>query len=341
MTLILTQSEIRTLLPMDACMDLVAQALAKLTRDEAVNPLRSAVWLPDRSGLLGLMPGFVSEPAAFGLKVVGVFPGNHGTPLDSHQGIVALFDDKTGVPTAVLEASEITAIRTAAASGVATRLLAREDATVLALIGSGVQAGTHLAAMIEARAISQVHVFSPNSANRAAFAKREEARHGLPIEAVDSARAAIEGAGIVCTVTSSHQPVLMGEWLKPGTHVNAAGASIALARELDTEAVKRSRLFVDRRESTLNEAGDFLIPQAEGALGEEHILGELGELVLGRIEGRRSDDEITLFKSLGLAVEDLVTARYVVRRAQEQGLGTTVDLIGMKPGIEPDARDAR
>lgn len=338
MTLILTQSEIRGLLPMGVCMDLVAEGLAKLTSNEAVNPLRSAIWLPDRSGLLGLMPGFVSEPAAFGLKVVGVFPGNHGTPLDSHQGIVALFDEETGVPTAILEASEITAIRTAAASGVATRLLAREDATVLALIGSGVQAGTHLAAMIEARPISRVRVFSPNPANREAFAVREAARHGLPIEAVDTARAAVEGADIICTVTSSHQPVLMGEWLKSGAHINAAGASIAQARELDTDAVKRSSLFVDRRESTLNEAGDFLIPQAEGALGEEHILGEIGELVLGRIQGRRSDAEITLFKSLGLAVEDLITAHFVVRRAHEQGLGTTVDLIGRKRGRKPNAR---
>ena len=155
MTLILTQSEIRALLPMDACMDLMAQCLATLAHDEALNPLRSAMWLPDRSGLLGLMPGFLSEPAALGVKLVGVFPGNHGTSLDSHQGLVALFDEKTGVPTAILEASEITAIRTAAVSGVASRLLATEDASDLAILGSGVQAHSHLAAMLEARPISR------------------------------------------------------------------------------------------------------------------------------------------------------------------------------------------
>jgi len=334
MTLILTQSEVRALLPMDVCMDLVAQGLAALARDEAVNPLRSAVWLPDRSGLLGLMPGFVSDPAALGVKVVGVFPANHGTPLDSHQGFVALFDSTTGAPTAIVEGSEITAIRTAAASGVATRLLARTDANELALIGSGVQARTHLAAMIQARSISRVRVFSPKEANRMAFAEREADRYGLPVEAVDSARAAVEGADIVCTVTSARRPVVMGEWLAPGTHINAAGSSISATRELDTEAVKRSRLFVDRRESTHNEAGDYLMPLAEGAIDADHILGEIGELLLGEVEGRRSDREVTLFKSLGLAVEDLVSTDHVVRQAREQGIGTDVDLTGRKDLLE-------
>ena len=328
--LILTQSEVRALLPMDACIELVARALASLSAGEVVNPLRSAIWLPDRSGLLGLMPGFVAEPAALGLKVVGVFAGNHRTQLDSHQGFVALFDEQTGVPTALLQGSEITAIRTAAASGVATRLLAREEACDLAILGSGVQAGRHLAAMIAVRPIERVRVFSPTVASREGFAEREGPRHRLPIEAVDCARAAVAGADLICTVTSSREPVVEGAWLEPGAHVNAVGACVPNSRELDSAAVERSRLFVDCRESVLNEAGDFLMPRAEGVIADEHILGEIGELLLGRVEGRQSAEEITLFKSLGVAVEDLVSAQFVAQRAREQGVGTNVDLTGRK-----------
>jgi ornithine cyclodeaminase/alanine dehydrogenase-like protein (mu-crystallin family) len=330
MTLILSQAEIRSLLPMNVCMELVANGLLKLARGQALNPLRSALWLPDRSGLLGMMPGYVAEPASLGLKVVAVFPGNHGTNLDSHQGFVSLFDETTGVPLAILEASEITGIRTAAASGVATRLLAREEASDLAILGSGVQARNHLAAMIAARPIARVRVYSPNSKHRTTFAKRESERFGLPVEAVDSAQAAVHGAHIICTVTSSREPVLRGEWVAPGTHINAAGASIAVARELDSLAVQQARMFVDRRESTLNEAGDYLIPKAEGLIGEEHILGEIGELLVADQVGRASAQEITLYKSLGLAVQDLVTAHYVVQRARELGVGVSVNLTGRK-----------
>jgi ornithine cyclodeaminase len=173
-------------------------------------------------------------------------------------------------------------------------------------------------------------VFSTSRANREAFAERESMRHGIYIEAVDSACAAVEGADIVCTTTSSREPVLEGKWLAPGAHVNAAGACFKNARELDTEAVLRARLFVDRRESALNEAGDFLIPKSEGALGDEHILGELGEVLIGRCTGRSSNEDITLFESLGIAVEDLAAAHYLDRRAREKGIGTLVELGGAR-----------
>ncbi len=329
-TLILTQPEIRALLPMDVCMDLVGEALATLARGEAQNPLRRGMRLADGRGLLGMMPGSMSSPPALGLKVVGVFPGNHGTEYDAHQGVVVLFEPQNGVPRAILDASEITAIRTAAASGVATRALAREDAGDLALLGSGVQARMHLAAMLVARRVRRVRVFSPSRANREAFAARESERHGIRVEACDSARAAVEGADLVCTVTSSKTPVLEGRWLQSGCHVNAAGACLADARELDTEAVRRARVFVDRRESALSEAGDLLIPMNEGALGAEHIQGELGELLLGRCAGRRTQAEITLFESLGLAVEDLAAAHYLDRVGRERGMGTLVELGGRR-----------
>jgi alanine dehydrogenase len=333
-TLILTQPQIRALLPMRVCVDLMAEALTTLTRGEAQNPLRWGMKLADGKGLLGMMPGSLSRPAALGLKVVAIFPGNHGTPYDSHQGVVVLLDVDHGVPRAILDASEITAIRTAAASALATRLLAREDAGDLAILGAGVQARTHLEAMICVRRVRRARVFSPSRAGREGFAARESSRHGIRVEPVDSARAAVEGADLVCTTTSSVEPVLLGEWLAPGTHVNAVGACTKNARELDSAAVLRARLFVDCRESALNEAGDFLIPKSEGVLGDDHIRGELGEVLVGRCAGRRSPEEITLFKSLGLAVEDLAVASHLDRLAREQGVGTMVELGGARH--EPD-----
>jgi len=329
-TLILTQPEVRRLLPMRACMDLMSEALRSLGRGEGINPLRSGIRLPEERGILGLMPGMSGSPEALGLKVVTVFPGNHGTPYDSHQGLVVLFDTDYGLPIAILDASEVTAIRTAAASGVATELLARENATDLAILGSGVQARTHLEAMLEARSIERVRVYSPTEANRVAFAERESERHGIVVEAVASAEEAASDADIICTVTSSREPVLKGEWIAPGTHINAAGSSVKYTRELDTEAVVRSRLFVDRRESTLNEAGDFLFPKDEGAIDDSHIVGEIGEILLGEAAGRETDEEITLFKSLGLAVEDLVSAQYVLERARAEGVGVSVPLGGLR-----------
>ncbi|GMR12220.1 MAG: ornithine cyclodeaminase [Gemmatimonadota bacterium] len=326
-TVILTQSEVRRLLPMDACIELVAEALATLGRGDAINPLRSGIRVPDM-GILGMMPGYLGSPGALGLKVVAVFPGNHGTEYDSHQGVVVLFETDHGLPVAVMDASEITAMRTAAASAVATRLLARKGAHDLAIIGSGVQARTHLEAMMAVRNVRRVRVFSRNEERRTGFAERESARRGVRVEAVASAQEAVEGADLICTTTSAREPVLMGDWIAPGTHVNAVGSSIRATRELDTAAVVKSRLFVDRRESTINEAGDFLFAKEEGAIDDGHILGEIGELLLGQATGRATAGEITLFKSLGLAVEDLASAHYVLERALAEGIGVRVELGG-------------
>jgi alanine dehydrogenase len=329
-TLILTQAQIRALLPMRTCMDLMSEILAALARGEAHNPLRWAMKLPDGKSLLGLMPGSLGASAAFGLKAVAVLPGNHGTPYDSHQGVVVLFDAEHGVPRAILDASEVTAIRTAAASGVATRLLAREDAGDLALIGTGVEALTHLEAMAIARKIRRVRAFSRTRSNVEAFATLASKRMGIRVEPSDSARAAVEGADIVCTTTSSAEPILLGDWISPGAHVNAVGACTKRARELDSKAVLRSRLFVDRRESTLHESGDFLIPKSEGLFGDEHIRGEIGEILVGACAGRRSKEEITLFKSLGTAVEDLAVAAHLDRVAREKKIGTLVEFGGLR-----------
>lgn len=318
----------RQLLPMDRCIDLMEEALAGLAHGNAANPLRSMLLMPFETpvpSVLASMPAALGDPPALGIKVISVFPGNHGTGIESHQGFVLLFEPEHGSPVALIDAIAITAIRTAAVSGLATRLLARPDATELAIIGSGTQARSHLQAMRAVRPIARVRAWSPHRDRLEAFAA-EAGDDGVRVEATSDARSAVDGADIVCTVTASSTPVVEGAWLADGTHLNAVGSSQAVNRELDNDAVARSRLFVDRRESAQNEAGDYLIPLREGAIGQDHIVAEIGEVAAGMAEGRRSADEITLFKSLGLAIEDLAAARWIHQRAVETGAGTPVPL---------------
>jgi ornithine cyclodeaminase len=316
----------RSLLPMDRCIDLMADALAGLARGEATNPLRSVVPVPAAvPSSLATMPAVLADPPAMGVKIITVFPGNHGQGVDSHQGFVMLFEGERGSPLALIDAIAITAIRTAAVSGLATRLLARDDAGDLAILGSGTQARSHLEAMQAVRSIRRVRAWSPHRERLEAFVNDEAAR-GVEVEISDGAREAVEGADIVCTVTAAAEPVLAGDWLSPGAHVNAVGASLAANRELDSAAVRRARLFVDRRESARSEAGDYLIPLQEGAIGEDHIIAEIGELAAGLAKGRETADEITLFKSLGLAIEDLAAARWIHQQAVATGSGTPIPL---------------
>ena len=329
--LIVNETEVRRLLPMAECLGVMEQALRALARGEALLPLRQVLMLPGGAGAFAAMPAHISDPACMGLKVISVFPGNHGTELDSHQGAVLLFETERGRLLAVMDASSITAIRTAAVSGLATRLLARPEASTLALLGSGVQAATHLDAMALVRPLGRVRVWSRDTAHAARLAASARARHPFEVTVAATAREAVLGADIVCTVTSSRTPVLEGKWLSAGAHVNAVGASLAAARELDTAAVARAGVYVDRRESAAHEAGDILIPRAEGAIGDDHVRGEIGDVLVGREPGRRSAEEITLFKSLGLAVEDVAAAHHIFARARATGAGTWVELGGGRP----------
>ncbi len=319
---------------MDRCIALMESVLASLSRGETVLPLRSILWLPGKTGALGLMPAYLGAEKALGLKAVTFFPRNEGTPLDSHQGAVLLFDAETGSLAAVIDATSITAIRTAAVSGAATRALAREGARDLALIGSGVQARTHLEAMLAVRPIRRVRVASLSPERAAAFARRESARWKISVEPVSSVRDAVAGAEIICVATSSREPVLAGEWISSGAHVNAVGSSVASARELDTDAVRRSRLYVDRRESALAEAGDFVIAKAEGAVGDGHIAAEIGDVLIGNAPGRGSEAEITLFKSVGLAVEDVACARFLADRARGEPGVLEIELGGARDAAD-------
>jgi ornithine cyclodeaminase/alanine dehydrogenase-like protein (mu-crystallin family) len=314
---------------MPKCIELMEKALASLARGEVVLPLRPVIRIPDTNNAFAVMPAYSASLKAVGAKLISVFPANHGTKLDSHQGAIALFDGANGSIVALMDAASITAIRTAAVSGVATKLLARKDARNLAVLGAGVQGRSHVDAMLAAHpAIKRVSVWSRTPAHATALGAYVMKQYKGRVDTIHSdvrAEKVVEGADIICTVTASREPVLLGEWLKPGAHVNAVGASVPSARELDTTAVTRSRVFVDRRESAVNEAGDLIIPMKEGAFKAEDIAGEIGELLIGKVKGRRDDNEITLFKSLGIAVEDLASAHYIYERAKIEGVGTTVE----------------
>lgn len=331
-TLLLSDRDVVSLLPMAECIDVMAHALRSVALGDSILPLRTVIRLPDSMNAFASMPAVLGrgETSSLGAKIITVFPGNDSTPFDSHIGVVLLFDAKHGALQAIADASSITAIRTAAVSGLATRLLANEDSTDLALLGAGVLAMTHLDAICAVRPIKRVRVWSRSGTRATEFAARARRKHDVEIVVSDGARDAVNGAHVVCTVTSSRTPVLEGSWLSDGTHINAVGASVSTARELDSAAVQRSRLFVDRRESALNEAGDFLVPRSEGLITDSHILGDLGDLMLAKVPGRQDARDITLFKSLGLAVEDVAAVQHIYDKARASGAGTPMPFGGLR-----------
>jgi len=302
--LVLSAAEVEELLTMEDCVAAMEDVLAALARGELYQPLRSVHRPPDGAGFIGLMPAHrAGDRELYSLKEIVVLPDNPTRGLDAHQGGVLLHDGETGELVALLNASPITAIRTAAVSAVATRALARRGSRVVAIVGSGVQGKAHVEAMRAVLDEPELRMWSR--------------RDGGTAEEI------VRGADVVCTCTNSREPVLRREWLAPGAHVNAIGA-IAPARELDAETVAAATLFVDRRESALNESAEYQVALAEGAIGGEHIRAELGEVLVGRHPGRTDAGELTVFKSLGLAVEDLAAAELVVRRARERGVGTEI-----------------
>lgn len=323
--LIVGQKEVRTWLPMAECIDAMSNALIELKQGKAENPDRTAMWLPNKAGILGMMPANMIEKGVMGLKAFSVLPGNIGTKFDAHQGFVLLFETKNGQPLAVMDASEITAIRTAAASGVATQALANKNASILTIMGSGVQAHQHLASMMLSRKFTSVRVWSRNFENAKKFCARESQHYDVNIEAYENPESAVSGADVVCTTTWAAEPILKGDWVQNGTHINGVGASVPFMRELDTATMVKSRLFVDRKASTINEAGDFIMPKNEGAITDDHIVAEISEILLNQNEGRKTENEITLFKSLGIALEDVAAAYHIYQKVSDSGEGTWVE----------------
>lgn len=297
------------------------RAFVALAHGEVFLPLRPMIRPPDASSLLALMPTFrAGTRPLYGLKAIAVVSDNPARGLDPHQGTVSLFDGVTGETLAVLNGAVITAIRTAAVSALATHLLAREESRILAVVGAGHQAEAHLTALPRVRPFEEIRIASRTHAHAVALAER----HPLA-RAVESVETAVRGADVIATVTSSSEPVISREWMASGTHINAVGSSFATKRELDSGTMAAATLVVDRRESAENESGDYLIALNEGAIGPDHIRAELGDVLIGSHPGRTSDVEITVFKSLGLAIQDLYAAEYVFERARETGRGTSID----------------
>ena len=324
--LVLNHAEVSELLPVDECIPIMRKAFTALASGNVHLPLRSIVRAPQAKGLLGLMPSYVSgDRPAYGLKAVSVFPENPAIGKDAHQGAVLLFSGETGELQAVMNASAITAIRTAAATAVATDLLARKDAGSLAILGSGVQARSHLLAMAEVRELKHCRVASREFEHAQKFADEMSLEVSFPIEAVETVAKALEDADLIVSTTTAREPIIKREWLKAGSHLNLVGACVPHAREADGETLAAASLFVDSRESALNEAGDYILAAREGLIGPEHIRAELGEVLTGAKPGRPSPDEITCFKSLGISVEDLFAADHLYRKAQRRDVGTWVE----------------
>jgi ornithine cyclodeaminase/alanine dehydrogenase-like protein (mu-crystallin family) len=316
--LVLSEHDVRELLDMESCIAAMEDVLARLARDELHNPLRS-VMRPPGPAMMGLMPAYRGgDTPSFALKEIVVAPENSTRGLDPHQGAVLLHDGVTGQLIAILNASPITEIRTAAVSGAATKVLAREGARTVAILGSGVQGRSHVDAMQTVLDDPIIRIWSRNPDHAEALALET---HSLVASSIEEA---LDGADIVCTATAAREPIVELGWLAPGTHINAAGSSIRTSRELTSETVATATLFVDRRESTLNESGDYLFAVDEQGIGPDHIVAELGEVLTGSHPGRQAEDELTLFKSLGIAVEDLAAAELCVARARERGVGTEV-----------------
>jgi ornithine cyclodeaminase/alanine dehydrogenase-like protein (mu-crystallin family) len=320
--LVLAGRHVRELLPYDECAQVMRRALAGLADGTLQQPLRTIVRPAGAAGFMALMPAYASG-TAYGLKALCITPGNPAIGKDAHQGGVLLFAADTGEPLAMVNASAVTEIRTAAVSAVATDLLARAGAAELAIIGTGVQARAHARALAATRPLTGIRIAGRDPARAREMAAGLAAELGLPVSAHEAARDAIEGADIVVTATSSSEPVLSRAWLAAGTHVNAVGACVPDAREIDTATMAEAALFADSRESVRNEAGDYLLARREGA--DNPVRAELGELLTGAAAGRADAGEITVFESLGLAAEDLAAASYLYEKATRLGAGTAAD----------------
>ncbi|HEY2019276.1 MAG TPA: ornithine cyclodeaminase family protein [Bryobacteraceae bacterium] len=321
MPLWLTESDVRAVLSTTELIDAMESALASLSTGRVCQPVRTAIETADRT-FFALMPAFDQAHAILGAKLVTVTPANAGKGLHTHLAAISLFDPETGELTSVMDGRYITEVRTAAASAVSVRHLARADASVLAILGSGVQARSHLEALTTIRAFNEIRAWSPTGDHLHRFV----AEANLPVRAMASAQEAVRGADVVVLATNAVTPAIADSWVDAGTHVIAIGACRPSQQEIDPALVARANLVVDSKAAALQESGDILLPMREGRFTAEHVRAELGEVIAGQKPGRRNDSEVTLFKSLGQAIEDLVAADLAYRRARVAGRGTQVEL---------------
>lgn len=315
--LVISAAEVEALLPMPSAIEAMRSAMIQVSQGKTVLPLRQFMPIPDSPGKLAVMPGYIADPPLFGVKTVAKYAHPPGSPHGSHVGIVQLFDAETGLLLAIIEGGSLTAIRTAAASALATDALARPDASRLAILGSGEQARRHVAAMRAVRPISHVTIWGRSAENAAALANALE----LPASVAPTVAAAVAEADIICTTTSAPVPFLFGAMVAPGTHINLVGSAVPTTSEVDTDLVVDAEFYVDLREAALAQAGEFRAALAAGLVAPDHIRGEIGELLLGMIPGRSGADAITVYKSLGVAAQDLAAGSVVVQAARAAGLG--------------------
>ena len=327
--LVLNRTEVERLLDLDALIDALASAMVELTDGQVSQPPRIGAQIDEREGNLLVMPAYLPGSESLAVKLVSIFPHNHELGVPSHQALIAVFDAETGAPAAIMDGEHITAMRTAAGSALATRLLARSDANVLAILGTGVQASAHAVAIPRVRSISEIRIAGRDSDKAKALAAELTSELGIRTEGTNSFQEAVSGADIVCACTHADSPILHGQWLSSGVHVNSVGLNFQ-GRELDEEVVRRSRVFVESRQAALASppagANDLTWPIRDGIIDETHVLAEIGELVTGTNPGRTSDDEITLYKSVGVAAQDAVAARMVLAAAIEKGVGLNIEM---------------
>jgi ornithine cyclodeaminase len=311
------REEVSRRLTYEVCIPIVREAMIAFSRGETKQLLRSIIPLSD-GRLFGIMPGALGAKAPFGAKLISVFPENFAKGIQSHQGLVILFDPESGAPVCVVHAGEVTAIRTGAASAMATDALARKDACRLALLGYGEQAQTHARAISKIRKLESITVWGRSFQRAKDFVTKMKNEMSVPASAAESVPEAVKDADIICTLTSSYDPILKAEWVQPGTHLNVVGSSHAGPAEIDNALVVRSRFFVDSREGVLQQGGEFLRAKAAGLMGDDHIVGEIGQVLAGDVPGRRSAEEITIYKSLGHVVQDLATAWALYSQPERQ-----------------------
>lgn len=324
--LLLSETDVREVLSMPDLIDGMQAALAAFSVGEVQQPLRTVLEVGNARAFFGVMPAFVPASGALGTKLVTVFGNNAALGLPTHLATIVLLDPATGALRCVLDGRYITEARTAAVSAVSVKLLARPDAATLAIIGSGVQARSHLEAIAHVRPLREVRVWSPTPRHRERFAQEARTLTTAAVQVADDARAAVEGADLIALATASREPVISSSWVADGAHICAVGACRPDQREMSTELVRRARLFVDSRQGALAEAGDIVLPINERAFDAGHIAGELGELAAGRVQGRSGPSEVTVFKSLGMAVEDVAAAHLAYDRALARRLGRTLIL---------------
>lgn len=317
--LFIDNKQLKDNLSVDECRKLMKNTLIKLSCGKAIEIQRQAIHLGD-GNIFGLMPAYNMDDKIAGIKVITVFHDNVKKNLPSHQGIVSLFEIETGRPISILDGGSITAIRTAAVSAAVTETLSKKSSKTMAILGAGVQAREHIIAISKIRDIEEIRVWSRNYDGVKKFVKQMMNEVNLKIVASISVEEAVKNADIICTVTPSTTPILKYEWVSKGAHINAVGSCTPNARELDTELMVNGKIYVDRKKATLIEAGDYLIPFKQGILKEDDIIGEVGLVFTGEIKGRESDEEITIFEALGLAVEDISCAYFVYNKIMKEGL---------------------